>query len=82
MRAADWKLHERCVKRRKIGAMRMSTDWLRNAVVSIASISAIIAMVECIGEESGFQGGLRLVCGTYAAFTVIRMGIDFVQALF
>lgn len=60
----------------------MSTDWLRSAIISIASICAIIAMVECVSEESGFQSGLRLVCGAYAALTVIRMAGDFIQALF
>lgn len=58
----------------------MQINWIHDAVVSVATICVNIVWIECICGENEFRNGVRFVCGTYMALTLIRSAIDCIHA--
>lgn len=59
----------------------MHVDWLYQSAAVIAAVCANIAIVECLCGDEAFQGGLRLVCGVYAALAVVRLAADGIRMI-
>ncbi len=58
----------------------MNVQWLRDSVMTIASICMTAALVECIcdGER---ESGLRIVCGAAVSAAVLNLAVSGLRSL-
>ena len=56
--------------------------WLQDSVRTIASVCALVSLVECAAGDEDRTDGLRLLCGAAVALSVLRMAAALIKEIF
>lgn len=56
--------------------------WLQDSVRTIASVCALVSLVECVANDEDNADGLRLLCGAAVALSVLRLAAALLRELF
>lgn len=56
--------------------------WLQDSVKTIASVCALVSLVECAASDEDSADGLRLLCGAAVALSVLSLAAALAGEIF